>query len=61
VTGIERPPGTPCSAEISQRSLDVSLHLVPRNPKQRKSASLSEGRLLVGMQGGAMRVFYLLH
>jgi hypothetical protein len=53
--------GTPCSSPITGRSIDVGLRLVPRDPKQRKSDSLSQGRLLLGMQDGYMRVFYLLH
>jgi hypothetical protein len=60
VTDVQREPGTPCGREITARTLEVSLHLVPTDPKLRKSASLSQGRLLVGMQNGALRVFYLL-
>lgn len=61
VTGATVAPGTPCSRAISQRSVEVELALVPRDPGQRSSASLSQGRLLVGMRDGSMRVYYLLH
>ena len=56
-----REPGRRARRAITARTIEVTLRLVPRDPKQRKSASLSQGRLLVGMQDGALRVFYLLH
>jgi hypothetical protein len=61
VTQVQREPGTPCGRAITARTLEVGLHLVPRDLRQSKSDSLSQGRLLVGMQEGALRVFYLLH
>jgi hypothetical protein len=61
VTAAARPTGTPCSDAVTDRSIEVSLKLVPPDPKQRKSASLSQGRVLAGMRDGYMRIFYLLH
>jgi hypothetical protein len=61
VTEVQTEPGTPCAQALTIRMLEVTLKLVPADPRQRKSASLSQGRLLVGMQDGALRVVYLLH
>ena len=47
-----RATETPCSAAITDRSIEVSLRLAPGSPKT--------GRLLAGMKDGYMRVFYLL-
>jgi DNA-directed RNA polymerase specialized sigma24 family protein len=44
-----------------RRSRVVSLDLVPIERKQRTSASLSQGRVLAGMTGGFMRIYFLLH
>jgi hypothetical protein len=49
--------GTPCPAAVSSRSMEVWLDLVPRD---RKRANLPQGRLLAGMVGGRMTVYYLL-
>jgi hypothetical protein len=54
VSEAARATGTPCSAAITDRSIEVTLHL------ERKSANVAQGRLLLGMQDGYMRVFYLL-
>ncbi|HWK29902.1 MAG TPA: hypothetical protein VNS09_25260 [Solirubrobacter sp.] len=59
VTGVRVPDGTPCGS--GERSLEVSLALTPSDPKARSSASLSQGRLLLGVVGGELRVYQLLH
>jgi hypothetical protein len=61
VAGTARPAGTPCSQAITARSIEVTLHLTPRSATARTSASLSQGRLLLGMLGGQMTVYYFLH
>jgi hypothetical protein len=60
VTGTAHPLGTPCPG-LASRTLEVRLKLVPRGRKQRKSASLTQGRLLVGKVDGHLQVYYLLH
>lgn len=40
----------PCTGSVGERSIEVSLRFVPR--------SLPDGRLLLGMQDGFMRVYY---
>lgn len=52
-----RPSGTPCGAAITRRTVEVRLTLTPAHG----SASLAQGRLLVGMVDGRMQVYYLLH
>ena len=56
-----RATGTPCSAAITRQSIAVSLRLITVDPKYRRSASLSQGRLLLGMVGGRMTVYALQH
>jgi hypothetical protein len=46
---------------VTDRSLQVSLHLVPRDPAARGSASLSQGRLLLGVIDGRMAVWSVQH
>ena len=50
-----------CTREVSDRSLVVELHLTPFAASQRNSASLTQGRLLIGMAGGAMTVWMIQH
>ena len=62
VTRVGGPPnGTPCTAAVSQRTLQVDLELVPSDPNARKSASMTQGRLLVGMVRGHLEVYYVMH
>ena len=56
-----RPPGTPCRASAAARSIAVGLSLVQADPAARKSASLSQGRLLLGMVNGRMAVWSVQH
>jgi hypothetical protein len=51
VTAVKRGGG-PCGRAISDRTIEVGVHLT-----QRGSASLSQGRLLVGMVDGDMQVY----
>jgi hypothetical protein len=59
VTSVVRPAGTPCDAAVTARSVAVSLHLVRAD--NRASASLSQGRLLLGVIGERMTVYELMH
>ncbi len=61
VTSAARAAGTPCSAAITRRTIVVNLHLLTVDPARRSSASLSQGRLLLGVVGGRMVVYALLH
>jgi hypothetical protein len=61
VTSIARATGTPCPGGDPARSVLVSLHLVTASRAARSSASLSEGRLLLGMVRGRMTVYQLMH
>jgi len=61
VTGSARPLGTPCPDAVTERSMEVRLSLVPHDRAARRSARLSQGRVLVGNIDGRMTVFYLLH
>ena len=61
VNGSARPLGTPCADAVSERTVEVRLRLTPRDPAARRSASLSQGRVLVGNLDGRMTVFYVLH
>ncbi|WP_028062661.1 hypothetical protein [Solirubrobacter soli] len=55
VSAAARATDTPCPTAITERAIEVTLRLVARD-----GASVSEGRLLLGMQDGYMRVFYAL-
>lgn len=55
VATAARAETTPCSAAVTERSIEVTLRLVPRD-----GGAPAEGRLLLGMQDGYMRVLYLL-
>jgi hypothetical protein len=61
VTGVSPLGPGLCSASVSSRTLVVSLRLVPRDPVERQSASLTQGRLLVGMSGPRMIVWSVQH
>jgi hypothetical protein len=50
-----------CTRAVTDRSLLVSLRLVPRSAAARRSASLTQGRLLVGMVHGRMAVWSVQH
>jgi hypothetical protein len=61
VTGVSPAGPGLCTREVTDRSLAVSLRILPFDASQRKSASLTQGRLLVGMQGGRMSVWRVQH
>jgi hypothetical protein len=50
-----------CTPEVTDRSLAVSLRILPFDESQRKSASLTQGLLLVGMERGRMTVWRVQH
>jgi hypothetical protein len=56
---VKRASGTPCAAAVTHRTLEVDLRL--NRQGARKSASLAQGRLLVGVVGGDLQVYYLMH
>jgi hypothetical protein len=61
VVSVARPAGTPCRASAAARSLAVGLSLVQADPAARNSASLAQGRLLLGMVNGRMAVWNVQH
>jgi len=61
VTAVEPAGPGLCTRAVTDRSLQVSLHLVPRDPAERGSASLSQGRLLLGVIDGRMAVWSVQH
>jgi len=50
-----------CTRAVTDRTLMVELHLTPFDASQRSSASLTQGRLLVGMLHGRMVVWTVQH
>lgn len=61
VTGVSPVGPGLCTREVTDRSLLVELHLTPFDASQRNSASLTQGRLLVGMEHGRMTVWMVQH
>jgi hypothetical protein len=61
VTGVAPLGPGLCPAKTTDRTLVVSLRLVPRDPAQRHSASLTQGRLLIGRLGPRMIVLDVQH
>jgi hypothetical protein len=61
VTGVTRVGPGLCTRSVTDRSLLVSLRIRPGEPSQRQSASLTQGRLLVGMEQGEMTVWMIQH
>ena len=59
MSAAEGPRGlSPCPAAVTARAVVVGLRLLPK--RAGGDAGRPHGRLLAGMQNGAMRVFYLL-
>jgi hypothetical protein len=50
-----------CPREVTDRSLLVELRILPFDASQRASDSLTQGRVLVGMEGGEMTVWRVQH
>jgi hypothetical protein len=61
VTGVSPVGPGLCTRAVTDRALMVELHLTPFAVSQRKSASLTQGRLLVGMLHGRMVVWMVQH
>ncbi len=61
VTGVSPVGPGLCTRDATDRSLLVELHLTPFDASQRNSASLTQGRLLVGMLHGRMTVWMVQH
>jgi len=59
VSGATPSRATPCGPAVTRRSIELSLQLVPRG--ETRSASLAQGRLLLGMLDGRMTVYYVMH
>jgi hypothetical protein len=59
VTGVSPVGPGLCTRAVTDRSLMVELHLTPF--KATRSASLTQGRLLVGMRRGEMTVWMINH
>jgi hypothetical protein len=59
VTGVSHVGPGLCTREVTDRSLMVELHLTP--VAATNSASLTQGRLLVGMEHGEMTVWMVQH
>jgi hypothetical protein len=60
VTDVTRIGRGLCTPSVTERSLLVSLRIVPSAPSPR-NASLTQGRLLVGMVDGRMKVWMVQH
>ena len=61
MTGVSPVGPGLCTRDVTDRSLLVELHLTPFDASQRNSASLTQGRLLVGMVHGRMTVWMVQH
>jgi hypothetical protein len=61
VTGVSPAAPGLCTRAVTDRALEVDLRILPFDASQRASASLTQGRLLVGMVDGRMTVWRVQH